>query len=84
MKNLDQDTDPNSDLKVLSSEMDPAESRLIRQVFTKERGTEVFIKIRLFPILREPFTVTASSHIVTVTNREWTCLFTSKLLRCCV
>jgi hypothetical protein len=51
MKNLDQDTDPNSDLKVLSSEMDPAESRLIRQVFTKERGTEVFRKIRLSPIL---------------------------------
>jgi hypothetical protein len=28
-------------LKVLSSEMDPAEIRLIRQVFIKERGAEV-------------------------------------------
>jgi hypothetical protein len=37
MENSDQDTDPNSGL---SSEMDPAECRLIRQVFIKERGTE--------------------------------------------
>jgi hypothetical protein len=62
MKNLDQDTDQNSDLKVLSSEMDPAESRLIRQVFMKERGTEE--KIRQSPILWEPFTVTVSSQTV--------------------
>ncbi len=31
-------------IKVLSSEMDPAEIRLIRQVVIKERGTEVFRK----------------------------------------
>jgi hypothetical protein len=33
-------------LKVLSSEMDPAESRLLRQVFIEERGAEVLRKIR--------------------------------------
>jgi hypothetical protein len=31
-----------ADLKVLSSDMDPAEVRLIRQVVIKERGVEVF------------------------------------------
>jgi hypothetical protein len=36
---------------VLSSEMDPAEIRFIPKAFIKERGTEVFRKICLFPIL---------------------------------
>ncbi len=39
----------------VSSEMDLAERRFIRWVFIKERGEEVFRKIRLFPILCEPF-----------------------------
>jgi hypothetical protein len=36
---------------ILSSEMDPAESRIIRQVFIKERGAEIFRKIRQSLIL---------------------------------
>jgi hypothetical protein len=31
--------------------MDPAEIRFIRKAFIKERGVEVFRKIRLYPIL---------------------------------
>ncbi len=42
-------------LKVLPSEMDPAEIRLIRYEFIKEKGTEVFGKIWPSPILWEPF-----------------------------
>ncbi len=42
-------------LKVSSSEMDLAENGFIRQVFVKERGAEVFIKICPSPILWEPF-----------------------------
>ncbi len=42
-------------LKVLSSEMDPAGIRLVRKVFNKERGAEVFRKICPSPILRVPF-----------------------------
>jgi hypothetical protein len=39
-------------LKVLSSEMDPAEIRFIRWIVIKERGAEVFLeKIRPSPIL---------------------------------
>ncbi len=38
-------------LKVMSSDMEPAEIRLIREVFIKERGAEVFRKIIQFPIL---------------------------------
>ncbi len=38
-------------LKVLSSEMDPAEIRFVRKAFIKEKGAEVFRKIHLFPIL---------------------------------
>jgi hypothetical protein len=37
-------------IKVMSNEMGPAEIRLIRKVFIKERGTEVFRKIRPSPI----------------------------------
>jgi hypothetical protein len=40
-------------LKVLSSEIDPAEIRFIRKAFTKERGAEVFRKIRPSSILGE-------------------------------
>jgi hypothetical protein len=42
-------------LKVLSSEMDPAEIKFIRKACIKERGVEVFRKIRQSPIRREPF-----------------------------
>ncbi len=38
-------------LKVLSGEMDPAESWFIRQVFIKERGAKVFREICPSPIL---------------------------------
>jgi hypothetical protein len=38
-------------LKVLSSEMDPAEIRFIRYIFIKERGAEIFRKIRTSHIL---------------------------------
>jgi|688.fasta_scaffold2068443_1 hypothetical protein len=38
-------------LKVLSSEMDPAEIRFIRKIFIKERGAEIFRKIRTYHIL---------------------------------
>jgi hypothetical protein len=38
-------------LKVLSTEIGPAEIRFIRKVFIKERGAEVFKKIRPSPIL---------------------------------
>jgi hypothetical protein len=34
----------SNNLKVLSSKMDPAEIRLIREVFIKERGAEGFYK----------------------------------------
>jgi hypothetical protein len=42
---------------VLSSEMDQAKRGLIRKVFIKGRGAEVFSKFRPSPILREPFKV---------------------------
>jgi hypothetical protein len=38
-------------IKVLSSEMDQAEIRLIRQVVIKERGAEFLEEIRPSPIL---------------------------------
>jgi hypothetical protein len=53
-------------LKVLSSEMDPVEIRLIRKVFIKGRGAEVVRKIRPSPILREPFKDIAPSCSVFV------------------
>ncbi len=40
---------------VLSSEMDPAEIRLIRKPFLKERSAEVFSKIRCPPSCESPF-----------------------------
>ncbi len=48
-------------LKVLSNEMDPAQIRFIRLVVIKEWGAEIFRKIRLSPMLWEPFKVTAPS-----------------------
>ncbi len=41
-------------LKVLSSEMDQAEIRFIQKDFIKERGAEIFRKIRPSPVPREP------------------------------
>jgi hypothetical protein len=41
---------PTNSLKVLSSEMDPAEIRFFKKVFIKERGAVVFKKIRPSPI----------------------------------
>jgi hypothetical protein len=38
-------------IKGMPNEKDPAEIRFIRNVFIKERGTEVFRKIRPSPIL---------------------------------
>jgi hypothetical protein len=38
--------------KVLSSKMDPAKIRLIRKVFIKERGAEVFRKIPVPHLVR--------------------------------
>ncbi len=48
-------TEHITSLKVTSNEMDPAEIRFIRKTFIKERGSEVFRKIRPSPILWEPF-----------------------------
>jgi hypothetical protein len=42
-------------LKVLSSEMDLAETRFNRKAFMRERGEEVFRKICPSPILLVPF-----------------------------
>ncbi len=53
-------------LKVLSSEMDLAESGLIWWIFIKERGAEIFSKFRTPPMLWEPVKVTAASR----TERE--------------
>jgi hypothetical protein len=44
-------TEHTTSLKVPSNEMDPAEIRFIRKAFIKERGSEVFRKIRPSPIL---------------------------------
>jgi hypothetical protein len=44
--------------------MDQVEIRLIRKVFIKGRGAEVVGKIRLSPILREPFKDSAPSRSV--------------------
>jgi hypothetical protein len=49
-------------LKVLSSEMDLAEIRFVRKSFIKERGSEVFRKIRPSPILCE--TLKATPHLI--------------------
>jgi hypothetical protein len=39
---------------MLSSEIDQTKIRFIRKAFIKERGAEVFRKIRMSPILQEP------------------------------
>jgi hypothetical protein len=44
-------------LKILSSEMDPAEIRFIQKAFIKERGAEIFRKILPSPTLCEPFKI---------------------------
>jgi hypothetical protein len=59
---------------VLSSEVDLAEIRLIRYVVIKERGSEVFRKIRLSP---QPFKVTAPSCTV-IGNQAPNCQLRSK------
>jgi hypothetical protein len=48
-----------SGLKVLFSEMDLAEIRLIRKVIIKQRGAAVFRKFRPPPILWEPLSMRA-------------------------
>ncbi len=52
----------NMCLKILSSEMDQAESRLIRRPFLKETSRRVFRKIRPSPIEWEPFKVWELSY----------------------
>jgi hypothetical protein len=60
----------NGTLKVLSSEMDPAESRLIRQIFIKGSIAEAFKKIRPSPNEWELFNARAPSRTVIALNGQ--------------
>ncbi len=60
-------------LKVLSSEMDPAEIMFIRKVFIKERGAEVFRKISLSPILWERIANGAHSSFLSLSFTTYSC-----------
>jgi|688.fasta_scaffold1195912_1 hypothetical protein len=62
-----QETFRKSNLKVLSSEMDLAEIGSFDRSLLQEVSRRLFRKIRLPPILREPFKVLVRFHVIQFT-----------------